>query len=203
MTTTYDLMRGAARVQMEIEENSGLLSEETAAFLTTWIEQSEDKVLACMHLVRRMEAEAELLEREEKARIDEKDRDQKFQERMASLSAASSLETMIPKLLTLATAAGIEPAKIAALPCASFTRRSSPATISSASSHGTATKGSAPRALAWRRGPCFSQPWRIIGRGMRTASVSAWAMPAPMGDGSRSAAIGCSFTSRPSRTSAR
>ena len=67
MTTTYDLMRGAARVQMEIEENSGLLSEETAAFLTTWIEQSEDKVLACMHLVRRMEAEADLLEREEKA----------------------------------------------------------------------------------------------------------------------------------------
>jgi len=67
MTTTYDLMRGAARVQMEIEENSGLLSEETAAFLSTWIEQSEDKVLACMHLVRRMEAEAELLEREEKA----------------------------------------------------------------------------------------------------------------------------------------
>jgi len=66
MTTTYDLMRGAARVQMEIEENSGLLSEETAAFLTTWIEQSEDKVLACMHLVRRMEAEAELLEAEEK-----------------------------------------------------------------------------------------------------------------------------------------
>lgn len=66
MTTTYDLMRGAARVQMEIEENSGLLSEETAAFLTTWIEQSEDKVLACMHLVRRMEAEGELLEREEK-----------------------------------------------------------------------------------------------------------------------------------------
>jgi len=66
MTTTYDLMRGAARVQMEIEENSGLLSEETAAFLSTWIEQSEDKVLACMHLVRRMEAEAELLEAEEK-----------------------------------------------------------------------------------------------------------------------------------------
>lgn len=66
MTTTYDLMRGAARVQMEIEENSGLLSEETAAFLTTWIEQSEDKILACMHLVRRMEAEAELLEAEEK-----------------------------------------------------------------------------------------------------------------------------------------
>lgn len=66
MTTTYDLMRGAARVQMEIEENSGLLSEDTAAFLTTWIEQSEDKVLACMHLVRRMEAEAELLEAEEK-----------------------------------------------------------------------------------------------------------------------------------------
>lgn len=67
MTTTYDLMRGAARVQMEIEQNDGLISDETVAFLTTWIEQSEDKVLACMHLVRRMEAEAELLEREEKA----------------------------------------------------------------------------------------------------------------------------------------
>lgn len=67
MTTTYDLMRGAARVMFEIEENSGLLSDETAAFLATWIGESEDKVLACMHLVRRMEAEAELLEREEKA----------------------------------------------------------------------------------------------------------------------------------------
>lgn len=67
MTTTYDLMRGAARVQLEIEQNDGLISDETVTFLTTWIEQSEDKVLACMHLVRRMEAEAELLEREEKA----------------------------------------------------------------------------------------------------------------------------------------
>ena len=67
MTTTYDLMRGAARVQMEIEQNDGLLSEDTAAFLSGWIEESEDKVLACMHLVRRMDAEAELLEREEKA----------------------------------------------------------------------------------------------------------------------------------------
>jgi len=66
MTTTYDLMRGAARVQMEIDENSGLISEDTAAFLAGWIEESEDKVLACMHLVRRMEVEAELLEAEEK-----------------------------------------------------------------------------------------------------------------------------------------
>ena len=66
MTTTYDLMRGAARVQMEIDENSGLISEDTAAFLSGWIEESEDKVLACMHLVRRMEVEAELLEAEEK-----------------------------------------------------------------------------------------------------------------------------------------
>ena len=66
MTTTYDLMRGAARVQMEIDENSGLISEDTATFLSTWIEESEDKVLACMHLVRRMEVEAEMLEAEEK-----------------------------------------------------------------------------------------------------------------------------------------
>lgn len=66
MSSTYDLMRGAARVQMEIEENSGLISEDTAAFLSTWIVESEDKVLACMHLVRRMEAEAELLDEEEK-----------------------------------------------------------------------------------------------------------------------------------------
>ena len=66
MTTTYDLMRGAARVQMEIDENSGLISEDTATFLAGWIEESEDKVLACMHLVRRMEVEAELLEAEEK-----------------------------------------------------------------------------------------------------------------------------------------
>ena len=60
MTTTYDLMRGAARVQMEIDENSGLISEDTAAFLSGWIEESEDKVLACMHLARRVEVEAEL-----------------------------------------------------------------------------------------------------------------------------------------------
>jgi 2-keto-4-pentenoate hydratase len=66
MSSTYDLMRGAARVQMEIDENSGLISEDTAAFLVGWIEESEDKVLACMHLVRRMEVEAELLEAEEK-----------------------------------------------------------------------------------------------------------------------------------------
>jgi 2-keto-4-pentenoate hydratase len=67
MTTTYDLMRGAARVQIEIDQNDGLISDETVAFLASWIAESEDKVLACMHLVRRMEAEAELLEREEKA----------------------------------------------------------------------------------------------------------------------------------------
>jgi len=100
MTTTYDLMRGAARVQMEIEENSGLLSEETAAFLTTWIEQSEDKVLACMHLVRRMEAEAELLEVEEKRRR---------QKRKTCENVGELVKSMATNLLIAREALGEEP----------------------------------------------------------------------------------------------
>lgn len=66
MTTTIDLMRAASRILMDIEDNSGLMSDECVDLLNVWIEQSEDKVHACMHLVRRVEAEAELLELEEK-----------------------------------------------------------------------------------------------------------------------------------------
>lgn len=66
MTTTVDLMRAASRILLDIEDNSGLMSDECVDLLNVWIEQSEDKIHACMHLVRRMEAEAELLEAEEK-----------------------------------------------------------------------------------------------------------------------------------------
>lgn len=68
MTTTYDLLVASGRILDELHDSSGIMSDETVAYLDAWLEASDDKIGACLAVVRRMGAEGDLL-REEEGRL--------------------------------------------------------------------------------------------------------------------------------------
>jgi len=63
--STWDLMSEAATLMNCIEENAGVLSEESEAAIAAWVSASADKVGACVVAARRLDSEAELLQAEE------------------------------------------------------------------------------------------------------------------------------------------
>lgn len=63
--STWDLMSEAAQLMNLIDENDGVLTEETEKALADWIAASSDKVGACVVAARRLDAEAQLLKEEE------------------------------------------------------------------------------------------------------------------------------------------
>lgn len=65
MPSTWDLVDQARRLMAVIEEDAGVLTEETEAALAAWVNASEDKIGACVMAARRFDTEAQLLKEEE------------------------------------------------------------------------------------------------------------------------------------------
>ena len=65
MPSTWDLVEQARKLMLLIDEDQGVLTEETEAALAVWINGAEDKVGACVVAARRFEAEADILKEEE------------------------------------------------------------------------------------------------------------------------------------------
>ena len=65
MPSTYDLLATSRSLLDMVETEGGALTVEAEAVLQNFITQSEDKVLACLTVIRRADAEADLLKEEE------------------------------------------------------------------------------------------------------------------------------------------
>jgi hypothetical protein len=65
MPSAWELVESARHLMAVIEDDGGVLTEETEAALAAWVNASEDKIGACVHAARRLTAEADLLKKEE------------------------------------------------------------------------------------------------------------------------------------------
>ncbi len=87
MSTTYELLATSRSLLDMVETQGGVLTVEAETVLQDFITKSEDKLHACLAVIRRCEAEAEMLRAEEKRMAERRKAFELTEERVRDLAA--------------------------------------------------------------------------------------------------------------------